>query len=150
MAAKDLEKKVADLEKKLAEVQAVEEIKNLHREYVYGLSTHSWREMADCVTDDAECTISTWPHAKGKEEFFHLLADLIGPNVDWASAHWATMPVINVKGNTATGHWLLYNLSGGPKVEWKQARYDMEYVKERGKWKFRVLLFTSPWPVPPK
>ena len=67
-------------------------------------------------------------------------------------------PVISVDGDKAEGHWIMYRLnyyfkgpSGqvvklfGPSV---QRRYDCEYIKENGTWRFSRLKFTDPWPGP--
>jgi hypothetical protein len=67
-------------------------------------------------------------------------------------------PVLTVNGDKAEGHWVMYRLnyyfkgpSGqivnlfGPGI---QRRYDCEYKKENGKWKFSKLKFTDPWPGP--
>jgi hypothetical protein len=148
MAGENLEKRIEDLEKQLSVLQDIEAIKTLHREYVYGLIMHRWEEMGECFTDSASATIAEIPTRHGKNEIISLLKEIIGPHLAWDLAHWVTQPVITVRGDTASGHWLLYLLTPGPPVNWKQARYDCEYVKEDGRWKFKELVFRSPWPVP--
>ena len=42
-----------ELKKQTEELQGNEEIKKLHRQYVYSLNSHQWAEMVDCFTENA-------------------------------------------------------------------------------------------------
>ena len=41
---------------------------------------------------------------------------------------------------------MFYRFVQDPSRRWIQGRYDCEYVKENGKWKFSVLKMRRPWP----
>jgi hypothetical protein len=65
-------------------------------------------------------------------------------------AHFAVEPVIEVDGDKAQGHWLVYILISDPETgaasRWIGGRHDCEYLKVNGEWKFSSLTFTNPWP----
>ena len=62
------------------------------------------------------------------------------------AVHMVLNPIIEVNGDTATGQWYLLQActyAEGDKAVWGSARYDEEYVKDGGVWKFRRLKLTS-------
>ena len=52
-------------------------------------------------------------------------------------------PIITVDGDTAKGNWLLYMMyfyaRTGQSMFWVQGYYDMDYVRENGRWKIAVM-----------
>jgi hypothetical protein len=64
-------------------------------------------------------------------------------------------PIIEVQGDTATGQWYLLEpctmVTAGsqPQAVWGTARYEEEYVKVKGEWKFKTVhlmpVFWSPF-----
>jgi hypothetical protein len=61
--------------------------------------------------------------------------------------HFTGQGVISVEGDRAKGHWMFYRFLPPPLPErWIQGRYDCEYVKEDGQWKFSFMKLTRPWP----
>ena len=139
-----------EMEKELRTLRDTEEIKKLHTEYVFWLMNHQWEDIIDCFAENAIADI--WNHGvgKGKEGITRLFKDVIAKEVPWDSGHLLAQPVISVDGDKARGHWILYIFfAERPKV-WVQGRYDCEYIKLDGKWKFSSLKFTAPWPVPPE
>ena len=60
------------------------------------------------------------------------------------------LPVIQVDGEQAKGHWLMYifisEAGTGNAKRWISGRYDCEYMKMDGRWKFKTLIYTAPWP----
>jgi hypothetical protein len=138
-----------EMEKRLKAVEATQQIINLHNDYLFCLNNRQWREMADCFTENATATIHEPRH--GREDIYRLFTDVIsklnaGKSRD---AHFAVQPVIEVDGDRAKGHWLIYIFIAdeeGNAKRWIPGRYDCEYAKEDGRWKFSVLNYTSPWP----
>ena len=57
-----------------------------------------------------------------------------------------TNPIIEVDGHTGTGTWYLFQpctFADGDRAVWGAARYDEEYVRINGQWKFQNLKLTS-------
>jgi hypothetical protein len=169
MAAQDLEKRVKALEEKLKifeelekRVKALEDedqIKKMHTEYIYNLSNWEFDKMPEYFTEDAvEEGIHKGKTHTGKKEIKEKVFDEFMKNPPQKGGHMLIQPIINVKGDKAEGHWIMYRLnyyftgpSGqvinmfGPGI---QRRYDCEYEKENGQWKFKKMKFTDPWPGP--
>jgi hypothetical protein len=156
-----LEEKVEtyqELEKRVKAMEDAEEIKKMHTEYIYNLSNWQFDEMAECFSEDAEEEIHKGKKHKGKAEIKEKTFDEFKKNPPQKGGHMLIQPVLTVDGDKAVGHWIMYRLnyyfkgpSGqiinmfGPNV---QRRYDCEYTKENGKWKFSKMKFTAPWPGP--
>ena len=111
-----------------------------------------------CVRDEgrAQCRISTQKDTLPPQAMLdtNQPRTIIVRHVNRTAGRASVMLCRRPEG-CANGHWLLYLFfpntpQGGPPVSWVQARYDCEYVKVGGRWKFSVLKFAAPWPAPPK
>lgn len=142
-----------ELEKRLKRLEEIEAIKCLQNEYIFYLLNGQWEEIVECFSENAQVHI--WRHGRcqGKKEIYRLFTERIskanaGKGRD---AHFTVMPVINVEGDHAKGHWMLYifiaDKNTGVVSRFLQGRYDCEYVKENGIWKFSKLVWTNPWPL---
>ena len=142
--------KLEELAKKVQALQDIEDIKNLHTDYVFCLINHQWGDIVNYFAENAVADI--WHHGvgRGKDGIAKLFMDVIAKEVTWDSGHLLAQPVISVDGDTAKGHWILYIFFPGPPARWVQGRYDCEYIKVDGKWKFSSLKYTAPWPRPPE
>jgi ketosteroid isomerase-like protein len=144
-----------EMEKGITDLENLEEIKKLHREYIYWVNSCEWDKVIDCFTDDCSVNIAKWGLRKGKESLQKLFKMDIGNNNQGAGrdGHFATQPVIAVDGDKATGHWLLYIMISEPVTgnasRWAHGRHDVEYAKVNGKWKIHSMIFTVPWPREP-
>lgn len=142
-----------DLEKRIKAFEDLEEIKKLHRHYVFLLNAHQWDEMISLFTEDGIADIGHHGLHKGKKELSELFKVKIAKrNEKWNGGHFVTQPIISVDGDKASGYWVLYifvfngDTPNGPSYTWIQGRHDCEYVKVDGKWKFNYIKFTRPWP----
>jgi hypothetical protein len=151
---------VKELQKRIQALEDIEEIKSMHRQYLFWLATHeNWEEMIDCFTEDAIVDIRIYGPRFGKAEVTRLFRSIISEARVMPKSplggHFLMQPVINLYEDRATGHWLLDRVFDdvttpeGPTLKMMRGRYDCEYKKENGKWKFRYLKWTMPWPVPP-
>ncbi len=148
--------KLEEMEKRLRTMEDIEAIKDMHSEYLFYLLNRQWPQMADFFTDDAFVIVGKHATCRGRKEIYKLFTEYIskmnaGKDRD---AHFAVMPVITVDGDRASGHWMLYIFIADPKTgavsRFNQGRYDCEYLKRDGKWKFSKLIWTNPWPLTPE
>ena len=139
------------LGKRIKDLKDIEEIKNLHRVYIYAHNCEDWDAMIDCFTDTAVLEV-TVDKAVGKKEITSFFWDKIAKSEKAKGAHILIQPVVTIEGEKASGHWImehfLYEPFGSENVSWGQGRYYCEYTKDNGKWKFSSLKFVRPWPVP--
>lgn len=166
MTIEELEKRLRYVEEKLKNyddyddneqrsiyvLKSIEEIKALHREYMYCVNNRQWDDVVNCFTEDASVLLPRHGLFKGKERISELYKvwvekSNLGQGRD---AHCVLQPIINVKGEYATGKWLMYifisDHTSGNVLRIIQGRHDVEYVKTGGKWKISSLIFTRPWP----
>lgn len=138
---------IEELEKRVRILEDREEIKELHREYLFLISGVEIENALDCFTRDIEVEVANYGIRKGKEEVGRFFRNIIGPNVlSSKDGHFTGQPVIAIEGGKARGHWMFYRFVQDPSRRWIQGRYDCEYVKENGKWKFSMLKMRRPWP----
>ena len=97
--------KKADYEKQLQRLVDIQEIKDLHREYVYWVNNCEWDKVIDCFTEECVVNIGRWGVRKGKSSLQKLFKEDIAHNNQGKGrdGHFAIMPVINVDGDKAKG-----------------------------------------------
>ena len=145
--------------KRIQELEDAEAIRDLQSNYIYWLSSRQWEKIVDCFAEDSTVKIESTPRRKGKAEIAEMFKSLTTnyPNFQEGGRILA-QPVIDVNGDKARGYWTMaqfrFNFTTssetvslfGPGL---QGRYDVKYVKEKGKWKFADLKFIRPWPEKP-
>jgi ketosteroid isomerase-like protein len=137
-----------ELEMKVQLLEDLEEIKNLHKEYVFCLACRQWDDLLDCFMEDATAEIGDYGLRRGKKEIRELVDNVLD-KLPKSNGHIVGKPAITVKGDRATSYWNLYIFPNGQSATWEYGRYDCEYVKTDGKWKFISVKYTSPQPVQP-
>jgi hypothetical protein len=156
----DLERRITALEaleERIRRLEEVEEIKQLHRNYIYWLTNHQWEKVIDCFAEGAVADMPTTGEKKGKrniEEAFRT--QIAGEEAFQKGGHLLAQPVITMEEGKANGYWTMYRFAYdfvspagevvqlfGPQL---QGRFDCEYVKEGGAWKFGRMKFARPWP----
>lgn len=137
-----------ELEKRVRILEDGEAVKELHREYLFWISNLEMDRALDCFSSDIEVEIADYGILKGKEEVSRFFREVIHRNVlQSGDGHFTGQPVITIEGERAKGHWMFYRFLAEPSPRgWVQGRYDCEYVKEGGEWKFSVLKMARPWP----
>jgi ketosteroid isomerase-like protein len=105
--------------------------------------------LADLFTEDAVWDGGALGVAKGREKIRRFFENT--PKVMPFAVHMVMNPSIEVDGDSATGRWYLFQsatfkpATPVPRATalWGAARYDEEYVRVGGEWKFRRLRLTS-------
>ena len=141
-----------ELEKRLRTLEDIEEIKQLQVRYVNYLTTTKWDELIDCFAETGVVDLHAGL-ARGKEAIAKLFKEKISISHVGLEGNFVVHPIISVEGDKAKGSWLLYiqfslphKLQVEPAVtaeedapDWMQGYYDMEYIRENGKWKISLL-----------
>jgi len=137
-----------ELEKRIIFLEDMEKIKMLHREYLFYISNVEMDKALECFSENIVTDIAQYGEKKGKTEVTKFFKEVIYNNVFTSKeAHYTGQPVIKIEGNKATGHWMFYRfLTEQSAKRWIQGRYDCEYIKENGEWKFSFMRMTRPWP----
>jgi ketosteroid isomerase-like protein len=146
-----LEKIMKYHEKALRTFKDIKELQDLHTTYAYLLCTREWEKIVDLFTDDAVAVLHRRGRFKGKEELTKIFKEVVQNNRGKGrDGHVALQPDIQVEGDKAAAHWLMYIMimdpNGGHENMWTHGRHDVEYVRVKGAWKIKYMLFTSPWP----
>jgi len=145
-----------EMEKRLTYLEDLEAIRALHHEYMFQLNNRQWNDIVESFTEDGTANIGHHGLRKGKAEIEKLFKERISQmNAGkWRDAHNAIDPVITIDGNRAKGHWLMYIMISDPEtgnaLRWTQGRHDCEYEKVDGRWKFKSVKYTRPWPLEPE
>lgn len=146
-----LEKVVEAQQKQIQILKDLRDLQALHTDYAYLLVTRDWEKIVDLFTDDAEVILHRKGRFEGKTEIIQLFKEVTKNNRGKGrDGHLVLEPSIQVDGDKATAHWLMYIMmldpEGGHKNMWTHGRHDMNYVRIEGKWKIKFMLFTTPWP----
>lgn len=134
-----------DLEKRLKTLEDIEEIKRLKARYCALCDDNYDADgIANLFTEKAVWDGGMRGRAEGREEIrsFFLRAPQRLP----FAIHMVMNPIIEVDGDTAKGTWYLFQpctYAMGEQAVWGSARYDEEYVRVNGGWKFKTLKLTS-------
>jgi hypothetical protein len=139
---------LTNCEERLQRLEDLEAIRTLHREYLFLISNLEFDRAIECFADNIITDVADYGVYQGKAEVTRFFKDVIYQNViSSRHGHFTGQPVISVDGDRAEGHWMFYRFLSPPATErWVQGRYDCEYIKENGEWKFSVLKMKRPWP----
>ena len=148
---KKLETVLEDHKNQLRRFKDIQELQELHTNYAYLLCTREWEKIIDLFTDDAVAILHRRGRFEGKAELTGIFKEVVQNNRGKGrDGHLALQPSIQVDGDKATAHWLMYIMmmdpEGGHENLWIHGRHDVEYVRVNGTWKMKYMLFTSPWP----
>ena len=134
-----------DFERRLAALEAVEDIKRLKARYcAYCDDNYDVDNIASLFVEDAVWESATFGRYEGREAIRGFFVE--APKMLPFAVHMVMNPIIEVNGDTATGTWYLFQactFAEGERAVWGSARYDEEYVRIDGAWKFKHLVLTS-------
>ncbi|MEQ8349273.1 MAG: nuclear transport factor 2 family protein [Sneathiellaceae bacterium] len=136
---------MTEMERNIQYLMDLEAIKRLRALYAYHVDHFEMQAWAELFTEDGVFDIDTLGRFEGREQIlgFQLLPFAI---------HYMTNPIIDIAadGRTAQGKWLLLepcsiSLEAGQPQRplWGAARYEDEYVKVDGAWKFKLVKLRS-------
>lgn len=133
-----------DLERRLRVLEDIEAIKKLKVRYCLHVDERNEDTWASLFTEDAVWDGGNFGRYEGREairRFFRSIPEMLA-----FAVHYVMNPLIEVQGERATGRWYLLepcSFVEGDQAVWGAARYEEEYVKERGEWKFKEVKLIS-------
>ena len=142
---------VQALEAKVKVLDDTVEIKKLQSHYVNSLTTTSWDEVVNCFSKNAIVDLHSG-YAEGPQAISKLFREKISRMHIGQEGNFAVHPEITVDGDKAKGQWLMYiqfcrprdlpeleASLAGEAPDWMQGFYEMEYIREDGRWKISFL-----------
>lgn len=150
-----------ELEARIRRLEDIHEIQNLQSRYNHYILSHRYDEIVDMFAKkDPNVKIELADSGvieglEGVKKAFNILKELyVVPG--GLGLHMLMTPVIEVSrdGKTARGMWHSLGCNtmktgNGLIALWQSGKYDNEFVREDGKWKFRIfrwyLTFRTPY-----
>ena len=135
---------MSENEARIRRLEDIEEIKQLQARYCYFIDTLQMEKVPDLFADDFTAEYDPLGAFATKEE---LLGFLNGAGAGASMmSHQVMTPLIEVDGDKATGTWYLFGpftakAPHGEVANWIQGKYENDYVRADGKWKFGHLRF---------
>ncbi len=130
-----------DLEQRLGALEDIEAIKKLKARYcAHCDNNYDADGIASLFTEDAVWDGGNFGKQEGREAIRTFFRG--APQIFPFAIHQVMNPIIEVKGEQATGSWYLFQpatLAEGDQAVWLAARYEEDYVKVGGEWKFKHL-----------
>ena len=143
-----------ELEKRIQVLEDKEAIRELHYHYLNCLTMVEWDKVFECFSDDVVTNIAHHGVKTGKTEVMNFFNNVIRKGHVGKEGNFVVHPIITVDGDRAKASWLIYIMHLDEKQEnakdWVQGVYDMEYVKENGKWKIGYMGFQRRLGPPPQ
>ena len=141
-----------ELEARIRVLEDIEEIKSLMSTYTYLIDSSRWDDVAALFADNAKAEWNILGSYEGKEAIANLFKNIVSGTIIW-SAHMLLNPLVTVEGDKAKGTFYLFGPATVPSPEgeraiWVQGRYDNEFVKKSGKWRFSLLKFAFTFMTP--
>lgn len=138
-SAADLEARLDQLGSRLTRLRDVSDIEKLQRSYGYYVDKQQWHDVRDLFTRDGMLELGGRGRFLGQERIFEFLRTglgAVGPVPGVLQDHLQLQGVVTLgnDGLSARGRWSSLVVSG---IEWGDAIYENEYVKEDGVWKLR-------------
>jgi SnoaL-like domain len=149
----DIEQRLEEIERRLQMIEEVEAIKRLKYQYcAYCDDNYNADGIASLFEEDAVWDGGGFGRYQGREAIRGFFRG--APRVLSFAAHQVMNPIIEVRGDKATGIWKLFQpctqvIASGPRAVWLAATYNDDYVKAGGRWRFKRLkvnsLFFTPY-----
>jgi hypothetical protein len=132
---------MSELEKRITRLEDIEAIKQLKVRYSHICDDdHNPDTIASVFAEDGIWESADFGIAKGHEEIRELFRNF--RKMFNFSQHNMMNPLIEVNGNRATGVWYImgpWTYTENNEEKWLALRYDDEYVKINGEWKYQHL-----------
>ena len=135
-----------ELEARLKVLEDINAIKKLKATFAYLIDDGDWDALVNLFTEDGALVTGS-KHLKGKAELAKYFSSLRYSFM----MHMYHIPVIQVKGDKATGEWYFeapVTHAEKNRALWTAGKYEDEYVIVNGVWKIKTLGFTFYYKTP--
>jgi ketosteroid isomerase-like protein len=137
-----------DLARRIQVLEDVEAIKRLKFRYADACDRgYDADTLASLFAEDAIWDGGSFGRYVGREAIRQFFQD-VSADIPFA-VHYMMNPIIDVAGDEARGAWYLFQtctFAEGNRAIWGSARYDEQYRRIDGEWKFhRLELISSFW-----
>lgn len=133
-----------DVKTELRRLVDLEEIRTLKARYCHLVDARRWPELETLWTDDAECDYGFFGTYHGRRQiidtFFRGLVD----SASTFMAHMVHNPVVEVRGDEATGAWYLTaqtTIQPMNQAVWVMGIYRDRFRRVGGAWRISSLAF---------
>ncbi|HIF09028.1 MAG TPA: nuclear transport factor 2 family protein [Sneathiellales bacterium] len=130
-----------DFEERLLRLEDIEAIKALKHQYcLYCDNDYDPEGLASLFTEDGVWDGGLFGVASGRDGIRKFFGETT--KVVKFAIHHVTNPMIEVNGDTATGHWYLWQpmvMRDADQALWLAARYNETYRRVDGSWRFAHL-----------
>ncbi|WP_049995885.1 nuclear transport factor 2 family protein [Halococcus sediminicola] len=131
-----------DVKNRLRRIEDRFKIEQLRFAYCYAVDERDWEALVSLFTENATLDYGDLGTYEGHDGIHAFATEFIEPNLK-ATAHVVHNPVIDVNGDTATGHWYvtspITHQDGSGGFRW--GRYDEAYHCTDGEWYIDDLRF---------
>ena len=136
-----------EMEKRVRITEDIQEIHQLQRHYVNSLMCTEWDDAADCFAENARVDVYLHEPVTGKAAITRWFKEELSKTHAGKEGDIVIHPIVTVDGDRAKGKWLLYMMyfypRTGQSLFWVQGFYEMEYVRENGKWKISYMSWSE-------
>lgn len=132
---------IEELETRVRILEDIEAIKKLRAKYCYYVDAGKMDELLSLFAENARGDYGVIGIYEGKEALEKFFKETVPGMVPFCM-HMVHSPLIEVKGEKATGIWYFeVPATHGPtnKAAWIAGKYEEEYIKEKGEWKFSLV-----------
>jgi hypothetical protein len=128
------------IEERVAALEDQAEIIKLKSRYCYFADARDWKSFSELFTEDAKMDLGPMGVHEGRAKIRQHMETTVDATMPWFN-HMVHNPIIEIKGNEATGEWYfnvpcdLKGFSWGEGAGWLQGKYTERYVKTVEGWK---------------
>jgi hypothetical protein len=144
---KATEEAMERLEKRVRVTEDIQQIHELQRRYINALICAEWDTCADCFAEHGRVDVYLHDPVEGNANIRQWFKEKLSRTHAGAEGDILVHPVIDLDGDRAKGRWLLYLMYAYPRTGqalfWVQGFYDMEYIREDGRWKINCMRWTE-------
>lgn len=154
MTMEELAQRYEELDRRMTQMEDTQAIEKMTYEYFDCVTLGNTENLIDFFAEDCAFVIPRG-RIEGREAVKSYLDEICGWHTG-AENNFLIHPIIQVDGDHATGHWLIYFINSyyltAQPLFITASMYDNKYVKVNGQWKFEevhwIMRFGPPAPPP--